>query len=115
MGVTLEQSPETRLVVIGNAEFLSDVVARSLGRTDGGFFVENLRFVENLVDWVALDNDMLAIRSRSAGGRRLETVEQAGQVRIEILNYVVPLVLLAAIGLFIYWKRANTAPIREEA
>ena len=62
--VALKQSPETRLIVIGNAEFLSDFVARALAQVDGGFFVENLRFAQNVIDWVGLDNEMLSIRAR---------------------------------------------------
>jgi hypothetical protein len=105
------ESPETRLAVIGNAEFLSDFVARSLGQLDGGFFVENLRFVENLIDWVGLDNEMLAIRSRGLASRRLERIEPRGQVSIEAVNYLVPVLALFGLAVHRYWRRRNTAPL----
>ena len=75
--IPLEESPDTRLVVVGNSAFLSDLVARSLGQIEGGFFVENLRFVENLIDWVSLDSDMMKIRSRGLVSRRLNAGWQA--------------------------------------
>jgi ABC-2 type transport system permease protein len=109
--VALEESPETRLIVVGNAEVLSDFVARALASVDGGFFVENLRFAQNLIDWAGLDNDMLGIRSRGMVSRRLERVGKGQEVFIETVNYVVPVVLLVALGSFLRWRRHQTPSI----
>ncbi len=106
--VTLERSPETRLVVVGDAAFLSDMVARSLG-TDGGFFVENLRFVQNLIDWVGLDNEMLEIRSAGVRSRRLEPTERRAEVALESASYIFPTVLLIVVGVLMRRRRARTA------
>ena len=97
------------MVVVGNSAFLSDFVARSLGQTDGGFFVENLRFVENLIDWVSLDNDMMEIRSRGLVSRRLATVDKSTEMTIEVINYVVPVVALVGLGLGLRGGRAALA------
>jgi ABC-2 type transport system permease protein len=109
--VTLEASPETRLVVVGNAEFLSDFVARALGNLDGGFFLENLRFMENLIDWATQDNDMIAIRSRGVANRRLARTEKPQQVSIEVVNYLIPAALLLALAAWRYWSRRNAVPM----
>jgi ABC-2 type transport system permease protein len=109
--VALQESPETRLIVIGNAEFLSDFVARALATVDGGFFIENLRFAQNLIDWAGLDNDMLGIRARGLVSRRLERVGKGEEVFIETVNYVVPAVLLAALGVYLRWRRRQTLPL----
>ena len=109
--VALEESPETRLIVVGNAEFLSDFVARTLASVDGGFFVENLRFAQNLIDWAGLDNDMLGIRSRGMVSRRLERVGRGQEVFIETVNYVVPALLLVTLGAFLRWRRRQTPSI----
>lgn len=111
--VTFDASPETRLVVVGNGEFVNDFVARSIGQTDGGFFVENLRFVMNLIDWVALDNDMIGIRSRGLASRRIERVEKGAEITIETANYLIPAVVLIALGLYRQWRRRNTVPMFE--
>ena len=109
--VALLESPETRLIVVGNAEFLSDFVARALGQVDGGFFVENLRFAQNLIDWAGLDNDMLEIRARGMVSRRLRRVEKGQEIFIETVNYVVPVLLLGALGAYLHWRR-RLAPFR---
>jgi ABC-2 type transport system permease protein len=109
--IVLRESPETRLIVIGNAEFLSDFVARALASVDGGFFVENLRFAQNLIDWAGLDNDMLGIRARGMVSRRLERTERGQEVFVEVVNLVVPAAVLLALGTFLYWKRRHTQPI----
>jgi ABC-2 type transport system permease protein len=109
--VALQESPETRLIVIGNAEFLSDFVARALATVDGGFFIENLRFAQNLIDWAGLDNDMLGIRARGLVSRRLERVGKGEEVFIETVNYVVPVFLLAALGVYLHWRRRHAPPL----
>jgi hypothetical protein len=108
--VALEQSPDTRLVVIGDAAFVSDLVARALS-LDTGFFQSNLAFVQNLIDWLNLDNDMLSIRSRGTGVRRIARIERASEVTIEVVNYVIPLFALLAWGSHRLWRRRNAAPI----
>jgi ABC-2 type transport system permease protein len=106
--VTLEQSPETRLVVVGDDAFLSDMVARSLGN-DGSFFIENLRFTENLIDWVSLDNEMLEIRSAGVRSRRLEPTDRRAEITLEAASYVIPLTLLILLGLLRQRRRRRAA------
>jgi ABC-2 type transport system permease protein len=111
--VPLMRSPTTRLVVIGNAEFLSDFVASALGTTDGGFFAENLAFMQNLIDWTNLDNDLIGIRSRGTAARRLARVEHGTEVAIEAMNYIVPLLLLLALAGHRIWRRRTARPLVE--
>ncbi len=106
----LERSPETVLAVIGNAEFLSDFVARALGVQEGGFFGENLAFVQNLLDWATLDSDMLEIRSRGATARRLEHLEPATEASVEAANYAFPLLVLFGLGTHRLWRRRRAIP-----
>ena len=109
--VVLEESPDTRVVVIGNAEFLSDFIARALGTQEGGFFQENLAFMQNLIDWTHLDNDMLGIRSRGAAKRRIEGVERGTEVMIEVVSYVIPVTLLLALAAFSIVRRRGAVPV----
>ena len=109
--VTLGTSPETRLVIVANSEFLNDFVAQSLGQLDGGFFVENLRFVENVIDWTGLDNEMIGIRARGLASRHLDRVDRRTEVAVEVLNYAIPLVFVIGLGGYLHWRRKNAAPI----
>ena len=108
--VVFKQSPRTRLVVVGNAEFLSDLVARSLNSMEGGFFDQNLRFAKNLIDWVSLDDDMLTIRSHGVFARRLDRIDRRSEIVIETVNYLVPLLLLLGVGVYRYWRRKQVRP-----
>ena len=95
---------------MGDAAFVSDLVARALS-LDGGFFASNLAFVQNVIDWVGLDNDMLSIRSRGTGERRIERLDRATEVSVEAANYAIPLVVLLAWGLQRFWRRRHAAPV----
>jgi ABC-2 type transport system permease protein len=109
--VVLRASPETRLVVVANAEFLNDFVAQALGTFEGGFFTANLRFVENLIDWANLDSDMIHIRSRGTAARRIDRLATGAEVSIETANYIVPLGLLAVVGAVRFVRRRRTVPV----
>jgi len=109
--VPLKLSPETRLVVVGNAAFVSDLVGGLLSQAGGGFFAENLAFVENLIDWTTLDNDLVSIRARGAGTRRLERLERESEMVVEGVNYVIPTLLLLALAGYRFWQRRHTIPV----
>jgi hypothetical protein len=79
--------------------------------TEGGFFAENLAYMQNLIDWVNLDSDLTGIRSRGAAARRLERIEPRSQAAIEALNYAVPLGLLLALAGYHLWKRRSAEPV----
>jgi len=108
--IPLAESPDTRLVIVGNAAFLSDFVAQALGQIDNGFFVENLRFVENLIDWSTQDNDLMSIRSQGVVSRRLDAIEKSSEVTLEAINYALPVVALIGLGLFLNYRRRKAVP-----
>jgi ABC-2 type transport system permease protein len=113
--VALTSSPATRLVVIGNAEFLSDFVARALAQVEGGFFVENLRFAQNVIDWTGLDNEMLSIRARGLASRRLDRIEESTKTVVEVVNYLVPVGLLVLLGGYLHVRRRQAMPLGSDA
>lgn len=63
----LELSPETQVVVIGCPRVAEDMFL--------GQFPSNAVFLANVVDWMTLGNDLIAIRSRGAAMRPLREVE----------------------------------------
>lgn len=96
---TIEQSPDTaRLVVIGSAEFLNDIVFELSSSLTRDRYLNTIQFAQNMVDWSVEDLDLLGIRSRGTTARILAPMEEAGQTRWEIGNYVVALMALVAIG-----------------
>jgi len=99
--------------ILSRGAFLSDFVASILSRGAGGFFAENLAFVQNLIDWTNLDNDLISIRARGGSARRLERLEDGTQKAIEVVNYLLPMVALLLLGIYRLWQRRNTAPVVE--
>jgi ABC-2 type transport system permease protein len=109
--VPIARSPETRLVVVGNSEFVSDLVGGALGRQANENYLQNLGFIQNLVDWMNLDNDLVAIRSRSSAPRPLHRMSRTAEMSLEGANYVIPAAFLLLLGLSRFWRRRRVRPI----
>jgi len=109
---TIETSPDTaRLIVIGSAEFLNDIILNLSDNLNRGRFMNSLQFAQNTIDWSVEDLDLLSIRSRGTSARLLNPLEESDQRFWEIANYVVA--LLALVGLGVLWRirRQNEQPI----
>jgi ABC-2 type transport system permease protein len=100
---TIEVSPESsRLVVIGSAEFIDDIVLEISRRFSRDRYLNNLQFLQNVVDWSVEDEDLLSIRSRGTYARLLKPMEKDEQTFWEGLNYAVA--LLALVGIGVVWN-----------
>ncbi len=99
----IENSPDTaRLVVIGSAEFLNDIVFDISSSLTHDRYINSLQFAQNTVDWSVEDLDLLTIRSRGASSRVLNPLTQQDQTFWEVANYI--LALLALVGLGVIWR-----------
>jgi ABC-2 type transport system permease protein len=109
---TIEQSPETaRLIVIGSAEFLNDIVFDISAMLSGDRYLNSLQFAQNCVDWSVEDLELLNIRSRGTVSRLLMPLTESQQSFWEVLNYLVA--LLGLVGIAILWRvrRRSEQPI----
>jgi ABC-2 type transport system permease protein len=109
---TIESSPDTaRLVVIGSAEFLNDIILGLSSNLSGDRFLNSLQFTQNTIDWSVEDLDLLTIRSRGTSVRLLNPLEENDQRFWEIANYAVA--LLALVGLGVLWRvrQKNEQPV----
>jgi ABC-2 type transport system permease protein len=109
---TIDVSPDTaRLVVIGSAEFVDDVVLNLSSRDSSERYLNSLRFLQNAVDWGVEDLDLLSIRSRGTQTHILEPMEVGEQRLWEEINYGAALLGLIAIGMVWNIRRRNEEPI----
>jgi ABC-2 type transport system permease protein len=109
---TIEVSPETaRLVVIGSAEFVDDIVFDISSRLTPDRYVNSLKLVQNGVAWSTEDLDLLNIRSRGTYARVLNPLTESRQSFWEGANYVVALLALVVIGIVWNAQRRNEQPI----
>ncbi len=109
---TIEQSPDSaRLVVVGSAEFVDDIVLQLSSRLTQDRYLNNLQLVQNAVDWSVEDLDLLGIRARGTLTRVLKSMDQREQSVWELLNYGVALLALVGIGAVWRARRRSEQPM----
>ncbi|MGC9349686.1 MAG: Gldg family protein [Anaerolineae bacterium] len=109
---TIEVSPASaRLVVIGSVEFVDDIVLELSATLGGDRYLNNLKLVQNSVAWAIEDLDLLSIRSRGTASRVLIPMAENEQSFWEVVNYVLALISLLAIGTVSSVRRRNEAPM----
>ena len=90
----IPESPFTRIVVIGDANFILDQYLPVVPGAD------NLTMMLNMIDWMAQDERLITIRSREVSSRPLKQIEDDTRRTIKILNLLIPPLLIIAFGLF---------------
>ena len=109
----IERSPNnTRLIVLGSAEFVNDNVYQISANFGGDRFFSNLQFLANAIDWFSEDVSLASIRSRGSAARILPPIDEGAQNRWVLINYAVALVGLLLIGGFWQAQRRAEQPIQ---
>jgi ABC-type uncharacterized transport system involved in gliding motility auxiliary subunit len=91
-----EKKPQGRAVVVGDSDF---VVNTLLGAPVG-----NKDLFLNMVNWVAEDEDLIAIRPREAEDRRIDLNAQQQKNVAWLSLLVFPVVFIVA-GVYVWWGR----------
>ncbi len=109
---TLEASPETaRLIVIGSAEFVDDIVFDISSSLVRDRYLNSLKLVQNAVAWSTEDLDLLDIRARGTYARVLKPLSEEERSFWEGANYVAALLAVVAIGVVWNTRRKNEQPM----
>jgi gliding-associated putative ABC transporter substrate-binding component GldG len=74
---TLISSPSTRLVVVGDADWVTDQNIRG---------TDNLTFFLNMVDWLSQDEALIAIRSKQVTARPLKEISPGAKKLVKYGN-----------------------------
>jgi gliding-associated putative ABC transporter substrate-binding component GldG len=93
----LTVSPETRIIVIGDGDFMRDQYTSR----------DNLTFFANMVDYLADDAGLITIRSKEASAPPLEPVSDGGKKAIKYANLIVPPILVIGYGMM-RWRNRKT-------
>ncbi|TAK53734.1 MAG: hypothetical protein EPO24_13930 [Bacteroidetes bacterium] len=83
-------SVDTKIAVIGDGDFIQDQYS--------GGNKDNLIFATNLIDWLADDIGLAAIRSRETGAKPLDEVSEGTKNLVKYGNLLVPPILVILIG-----------------
>ncbi len=102
----LQAADSARLVVVGSSEFVDDAMLELAASLAGDQVLNNVRLVQNAVDWAVEDTDLLSLRSRGPAMRLLKPLSEAQQQFWELLTYFLVLGGLTAVGAAVYaWRR----------
>lgn len=85
---TLTESPEIRLAVVGDADFLIDQNLRGN---------DNLAFFLNMVDWLSQDEALISIRSKQVTARPLKEISRGAKKFVKYGNiFGLPVLVIVA-------------------
>lgn len=90
---------ESRILVVGNALFATDFY---VGYTQAS---ANLHFILNSFDQLALDPDLITIRSREIANTPILEAKKSKKMHILLVNMLAAPVLLLAAGVFMGYRR----------
>ena len=94
---SLTRSPNTRIVVVGDGDFIKDELRSR----------DNFTFFANIVDYLADDAGLITIRSKNVAQPPLEQISDGTRQLLKYTNLLLPPVLVAGYGLF-RWRRRVT-------
>ncbi|MFQ5797494.1 MAG: Gldg family protein, partial [Bacteroidota bacterium] len=94
VGTKLTESPPTRILVVGDGDFVQD---QYLGQRD------NITFANNVVDWLIDDIGLTQIRSRTIAAKRLEEISSSTKTVLKYINMVLP-PFAVVVGGIVRWR-----------
>ncbi len=108
-GEKLSQGAEdSRLLVIGNANFFDDTAARDRS----GRFRPNFTFFRNLSDWLAQDDDLIAIRSKgNIYAPFTKMISDKTQTAVKLINILAMPIVIIIFGL-VRWQMKRSSKRR---
>ncbi|HEX9828663.1 MAG TPA: Gldg family protein [Bacteroidota bacterium] len=93
----LTTSPETRIIVVGDGDFMKDEYLGGAG---------NITLFANVVDYLADDTGLITIRSKNVSMPPLEEVSDGTKKLLKYGNLLAPPLLIVGYGLFRWRRRA---------
>jgi len=108
----VERQSETRLVVIGDADFATELYQYS-----GGAY--NMEFLANVAEWLSNSEDLLEIKTRIARDLRLNKIQDP-EIRLrtalftQVFNLVVVPLAVIVFGILRFLYRRRKSSLREQ-
>ena len=90
-----EPKPESRVVVFGDSDFASNLALGVSGNKD---------LFMNAVNWLAQQENLIAIRPREAEDRRI-TMTAGQQLQVVLLSLILVPLLVFGSGVYAWWRR----------
>ena len=90
-----EKASEFRMIVVGDSDFASNQ-ARQFGM--------NADLFQNMLSWLAQEEDLIAIRPKSAGESQFDITEQRSRV-INLASIIVAPLIMFVSGVWVWVSR----------
>ena len=90
----------SRIVVIGDGDFPASAQGR-------GQNTDNSSLMVNSIDWLSDDTGLIELRTKGVASRPLEDLEDSRRSFLKWLNFLLPIGLVIAYGIFRYQARRN--------
>ena len=87
--------PETRVAAVGDSDFAANAYVGTEGNRD---------LFMNTVNWLAQQENLIAIRPRDAADRRITLTANRAQVVRYLSIFIIPGAIFVA-GVFVWWRR----------
>jgi gliding-associated putative ABC transporter substrate-binding component GldG len=94
LGQKLDASSSTKILVVGDGDFIQDAYA---GTKD------NLVFANNLMDWLSDDVGLTSIRTKEVSEKPLDEVSDGTRTFVKSLNLAAPPLLIIIVGI-VRWR-----------
>jgi gliding-associated putative ABC transporter substrate-binding component GldG len=91
----LTSSPESRVIVVGDGDFMKDEFLGNRG---------NITFFANIIDYLADDSGLITIRSKNVASPPLDQISDGSKKIVKYSNLIGPPLLIVVYGLF-RWRR----------
>ncbi|PKQ68997.1 hypothetical protein BZG01_01430 [Labilibaculum manganireducens] len=92
---------EARICVVGDGNF----IVNGLGASKIAIQRDNINFLANAVDWLSDDTGLMSLRTKGVSSRPIKEITDARVFFLKYLNFLLPLVLIIAYGLFRFERR----------
>lgn len=102
---TLDRSPETQVLVVGDADFALDQFVQQ--------YPQNLTFMENAVDWCTMGDLLIGIRSRTGAIRPLKPMSDGTRTAVKFANLLGVPILVIVGGLMWFGVRRQRRTLLE--
>jgi len=103
-GLKAESPPSTRIAVVTSPGMIADATLMDVQQTMEVGWLNGFVAAHNIVDWLAEDTDLIAVRSKKVE-RRIENLEDSTRVSVKMANLLGPPLFVIGLGILVWRLR----------
>lgn len=104
LAVGIENDQKARAVIVGDSDFLSDLVLSNLVNFNSGLKEQNLSFGLGIIDWASKNNGLASIKGKTVSASNVNLSSEE-RILLIVIGGILPIVTISIIGVVILKKR----------